>query len=78
MVKLLRELSEWIGYQRYCFKLWFHEFRLKLMGVDRSFYCQRQEEFETKCVNQCDHCKIYYAPLEELKKDEKRRSARNT
>ena len=28
------------------------------------FYCQRDIEGESKCEEQCDHCKEYYAPLE--------------
>ena len=28
------------------------------------FYCQRDIEGESKCKEQCDHCKEYYAPLE--------------
>ena len=27
-------------------------------------YCQREIEEETRCKIQCDHCKSYYAPLE--------------
>jgi hypothetical protein len=27
--------------------------------------CQRQEEFQEPCKVQCEHCKEYYAPLEE-------------
>jgi hypothetical protein len=42
-------------------------FLLFLHGVvktKRTFYCQREIEFESKCKEQCDHCKEYYAPLE--------------
>lgn len=28
--------------------------------------CQRDIEGESKCSEQCDHCKEYYAPLEEV------------
>lgn len=28
-------------------------------------YCQRQIEGKSKCTEQCDHCKEYYAPLED-------------
>jgi hypothetical protein len=31
-------------------------------------YCQRKEELQKKCKTQCDHCKIYYAPMEEFHK----------
>lgn len=27
-------------------------------------YCQRDIEGESKCQNQCEHCKVYFAPLE--------------
>jgi hypothetical protein len=27
------------------------------------FYCQRQIEGESMCIEQCDHCKEYYKPL---------------
>jgi hypothetical protein len=30
-----------------------------------SFYCQSAIENESCCPNQCEHCMIYYAPLEE-------------
>ena len=29
------------------------------------FYCQREIESQSKCTNQCDHCKEYYKPLEQ-------------
>lgn len=35
-------------------------------NVIKSFYCQRDIEMESKCEKQCEHCKEYYAPLEEL------------
>ena len=54
-----------IKYQLYCFKLWKREVWLRLKGVDRNFYCQREIEFESQCIIQCDHCKEYYKPLEE-------------
>ena len=25
-----------------------------------SYICQREEELETRCLEQCEHCKIYY------------------
>ena len=28
------------------------------------FYCQSEIEFRDKCLEQCSHCKEYYAPLE--------------
>lgn len=34
-------------------------------------YCQRKEELQKKCKTQCDHCKEYYAPLEEFYKNRK-------
>lgn len=33
---------------------------LDLYNVSNSFHCQRQEEMESKCDTQCDHCKEYY------------------
>ena len=34
-------------------------------SVSNYFHCQREEEMESKCTNQCDHCKEYYKPLEQ-------------
>lgn len=31
---------------------------------DKSFKCQREFEGESKCENQCEHCKEYYKPIE--------------
>ena len=31
-------------------------------------YCQRQVEGQSICDKQCDHCKEYYAPLENQNK----------
>lgn len=31
---------------------------------NKYFYCQRKEEFHRRCKEQCEHCKIYYAPLQ--------------
>lgn len=30
-------------------------------------YCQREIEEKSKCEEQCEHCKTYYAPLEDVK-----------
>ena len=49
-----------IQYQIETFRRWMRELGLRIMGVDRSFHCQREEEFESKCKNQCEHCKEYY------------------
>lgn len=62
-------MLDWISYTWYVFTLWAREAWLKLRGVNRDFYCQREEEFESKCTRQCPHCEEYYRPLEELKKD---------
>lgn len=36
-----------------------------IQNLDKSFrYCQRQIEDNGKCDIQCEHCKEYYAPLE--------------
>lgn len=32
-----------------------------------SFYCQSNIEDNGRCEIQCDHCKEYYKPLEEMK-----------
>jgi len=40
------------------------EWWFKLLNIDRSFTCQSNEEFREKCKNQCDHCKIYYEPID--------------
>lgn len=34
--------------------------KLPIHGVSKSFHCQRQEEMESKCETQCEHCKEYY------------------
>jgi hypothetical protein len=31
-------------------------------------YCQRKEEMQSKCKTQCEHCKVYYAPMERIHK----------
>ncbi len=31
-----------------------------LHSVSNSFHCQREEEMESKCETQCEHCKEYY------------------
>ena len=65
----MRKLKDWIDYQRHCFEIWFREFRLRLLGVDRRFTCQREEEWETKCKEQCEHCKVYYEPIDKNHND---------
>jgi hypothetical protein len=32
---------------------------------DQFSYCQREIEEQDKCKTQCDHCKVYYRPLED-------------
>jgi hypothetical protein len=39
--------------------------QLRLHNVGKRFYCQRDIEMESKCDEQCDHCKEYYKPLEQ-------------
>ena len=53
-----------IKYQYWRFFLWGREQRLRLLGVNRDFYCQRCIEGASKCRDQCTHCKEYYKPLE--------------
>ena len=33
-------------------------------------YCKREIEGQSSCKKQCNHCKIYYYPLEEDRKME--------
>lgn len=40
------------------------EHKFRIMGINRKFYCQREFEEKSKCKYQCDHCEIYYKPLE--------------
>jgi len=53
-----------IRYQLITFSRWIREAYLRLLGVDRLFHCQCEEEYKSKCVKQCDHCKEYYSPIE--------------
>lgn len=53
-----------IKYQIEMFRRYLRELRFKLSGINRSFYCQRDCEMESKCKEQCEHCKEYYKPLE--------------
>lgn len=39
-------------------------FIFSVVKAKRTFYCQREIEGESKCAEQCDHCKEYYKPLE--------------
>jgi hypothetical protein len=59
-----------IQYQYWTFAKWLRERKLRLLGVDRGFYCQRDIEGQSQCKTQCDHCKAYYKPLEEELKQE--------
>lgn len=38
---------------------------LRLFAISRAFYCQSEIEGNRKCINQCEHCKEYYKPLEQ-------------
>jgi hypothetical protein len=41
-----------------------------IQNLDKSFrYCQSQIEDNGKCETQCEHCKEYYAPLENEPKE---------
>lgn len=53
-----------LQYQLMMLKRNLREFRLRLFGVNRMFYCQREIEGESKCINQCSHCKEYYKELD--------------
>ena len=37
---------------------------------EKFYYCQSEIEFREKCKQACDHCKIYYYPLEQERKME--------
>jgi len=52
-----------IEYQFQMLYRWLREQKLRLMGVDRSFHCQREIEMESKCKHQCGHCKEYFSNL---------------
>jgi hypothetical protein len=41
-----------------------HEFANQGREARKFFYCQRQIEGESMCIEQCDHCREYYKPLE--------------
>ena len=45
---------------------WLEDKLIELRSNDfgSSFYCQQDIEVEYMCDNQCDHCKVYYEPLE--------------
>lgn len=43
---------------KYCAAIWNSFERVK------SFYCQSAIEDREKCSKQCEHCEVYYAPLE--------------
>ena len=38
--------------------------------MEKFYYCQRDVEGQSKCIEQCNHCKIYYYPLEQERKME--------
>lgn len=65
----MKKLFHEIAYYWWLFKLNFREWRLRLLGIDRKFYCQNQIEDSKKCKIQCEHCKCYYKPLEEQYKE---------
>lgn len=37
---------------------------------NKFYYCQIEAESQSKCTNQCNHCKVYYYPLEQERKME--------
>ena len=45
------------------FKIDFKAELEKLNSVSKAFYCQSEIEGESKCKQQCEHCKEYYKPL---------------
>lgn len=48
------------------------QFVINFKTKDRFGYCKREIEEGIKCKKQCDHCEIYYKPLEDnLKKIKK-------
>ena len=62
---LIKNLIEEIQYQFEMLSRWMREQKLRLFGVSRAFYCQREIEGQSKCKTQCDHCKEYYKPLDQ-------------
>lgn len=60
-----------LNYRFFNFRMNVREKYLKFKGVNRDFYCQCEIENGMQCTVQCEHCKSYYAPLEEYHKKEK-------
>ena len=59
----MADFIEEIQYQYEMLIRWIREQKLRLSGVSRTFYCQREIEGQRKCTKHCDHCKEYYKPL---------------
>jgi hypothetical protein len=65
--KRSKMIVEEVKYQYELFCRWLREQRLRLLRVDRKFYCQADIEGMRKCEKECKHCKEYYKPLNEVK-----------
>jgi len=61
----MKEILSEIKFQMETLTRYLRELKLKLLGINRSFNCQSDIEFERKCKNQCEHCKEYYKFLED-------------
>ena len=59
------EILQEIQYQLMMLSRWVRELKFKIMGVNRSFYCQAEIEGRPQCKHQCNHCRKYYQPLED-------------
>jgi len=59
----MKNLIEKTQYQFKMLNRWLREQKLRLLGIERMFYCQSEIEGDSKCIHQCDHCKEYYKPL---------------
>ena len=60
LIVLLRERKELVEMLSQSLR----ECKFRIMGISRKFYCQSEFEERYKCKYQCDHCEIYYKPLE--------------
>lgn len=62
--KFFINIKEELEYKFEIFSNKLRELKFRILGISRLFYCQRECEYKSKCKYQCDHCEIYYRPLE--------------
>lgn len=68
----MKKIKEEISYRIWLITDWIRLKYLKIFkGYKMDFYCQSEIEFGVWCKTQCDHCKEYYKPLEDEKKDKR-------